>query len=107
MHAIIAASGKQFHVKAGDVLLLDYQPLEPGAAVEIDQVLMVTDGAGKVAVGAPYLPGAKVKATVRNIVRGPKIHVGWYVRRQNVRKHKGHRQSYLEVAVDAVEYTQA
>ena len=105
MHAIIAESGKQFHVKAGDVIQLDFQQLEPGSPLTFEKVLMVSDGNGKVAVGAPFLPGAKVTAKVLNIVRGPKLQVGWYVRRQNFRKHKGHRQSYLEVHVEAVNYT--
>jgi large subunit ribosomal protein L21 len=105
MQAIIAESGKQFHVKAGDVLQLDFQQLEPGTVMTFERVLMVSDGNGKVAVGAPFLPNAKVVAKVRNIVRGPKIHVGWYTRRKNFRKHKGHRQSFLEVAIESVSYS--
>ena len=104
MQAVIAESGKQFFVKAGDRVQLDYRELEPGAALVFDRVLMVTDGNGKVAVGAPYLPNATVTAKALGIVRGKKLHVGFYRKRKNFRKHKGHRQSYLEVQIEAVAY---
>ena len=104
MNAVIAESGKQFYVQAGDVVRLDFREANEGDKVEFDRVLMVTDGAGSVAVGRPYLPGAKVTATVLGDARGKKIHVGFYKRRKNFRRHKGHRQSYTEVKVESIAY---
>ena len=104
MNAVIAESGKQFFVQAGDVVRLDFREAAEGDKIEFDRVLMVTDGAGGVAVGRPYLPGAKVVGTVVGDAKGKKIHVGFYKRRKNFRKHKGHRQTYTEVKVDSIAY---
>jgi len=104
MNAVIAESGKQFYVQAGDVVRLDFREVAEGEKIEFDRVLMVTDGAGSVAVGRPYLAGAKVTATVVGDAKGKKIHVGFYKRRKNFRKHKGHRQTYTEVKVDSISY---
>ena len=104
MNAVFAESGKQFYVQAGDTVRLDFREANPGDTVEFDRVLLVTDGNGGVAVGRPYVPGAKVVAKVVGDVRGKKIHVGFYKRRKNFRKHKGHRQTYTEVKVDSITY---
>jgi large subunit ribosomal protein L21 len=104
MNAVFAESGKQFYVQAGDTVRLDYREANPGDTVEFDRVLLVTDGNGGVAVGRPYVAGAKVVAKVIGDVRGQKIHVGFYKRRKNFRKHKGHRQTYTEVKVDSITY---
>jgi large subunit ribosomal protein L21 len=105
MHAIVAESGKQFFVQAGDTIRVDYREAMPGDPVEFGQVLMVTDGNGSVAVGQPFVSGAKVSGKVVGTVRGEKIHVGFFKRRQNFRKHKGHRQSYTEIKIESVTFT--
>src|SRR5580692_11742014 len=63
MYAVIKTGGKQYRVKAGDVLVVEKLDGEPGAKVAFDQVLMVGEGSA-VTVGAPTIAGASVSATL-------------------------------------------
>ena len=63
MYAIVDIAGQQFKVEAGNEIFCNRLPEAKGAAVEFDKVLLV-DNEGKVEVGAPYVKGAVVKATV-------------------------------------------
>jgi large subunit ribosomal protein L21 len=102
MQAIIAESGKQYFVKPGDVIEVDWREVEPGAQIEFDRVLMVTGEGAKYAFGHPYIAGAKVVGSVVGDVRGKKIHIGKYKRRKNYRLHKGHRQTFTSVEVKEI-----
>jgi large subunit ribosomal protein L21 len=64
---------------------------EPGATIELGEVLMVGEGAD-VTTGAPLIDGASVSATLVEQRRGPKIIVFKKKRRQNYRRKNGHRQ---------------
>jgi large subunit ribosomal protein L21 len=103
MQAIIATSGRQYFVKAGDVIKVDFNiDFEPGANVTFDQVLMLTDGEGSVKVGQPVL-GATVTGSVMDMIREKKIHVGTYRRRKNFRRHKGHRQTMTVIKIESID----
>ena len=43
MYAIISDSGRQFTVREGDVLRVDYRDAEKGSAIDFDRVLAVSD----------------------------------------------------------------
>ena len=62
MYAVISTGGKQYRVKAGDLLHVEKLDGVKGN-VTFDQVLLVADG-DKVKVGAPTVAGAKVLADV-------------------------------------------
>ncbi len=87
--AIFQTGGKQYRVKAGDIIKVE--KLNAEGKVEFDQVLMVGDK-----VGAPIVDGAKVIAEVIEQKRGDKILVFKKKRRQNYRRTRGHRQ-YITV----------
>ena len=91
MYAVIKTGGKQYRVKAGDMLVVEKLDGEPGAAVAFDQVLMVGDGED-VVVGAPVVDGAVVNATLVETRKGEKIKVFKKIRRQGYRRTQGHRQ---------------
>ena len=59
--SIFQSGSRQYRASVGDTVVLDKLALEPGSAVEFDQVLLVSEG-GAVRVGAPTVSGAKVKA---------------------------------------------
>jgi large subunit ribosomal protein L21 len=62
MYAVISTGGKQYRVKAGDLLhveKLEGPSIKKGASVTFDQVLLVADG-DKIKVGVPTVSGAKV-----------------------------------------------
>ena len=101
MYAVVATSGKQYKVSAGEIVKVDKLPLEVGEKIELDRVLLVADGE-EVRVGQPTVEGAKVLATVTDHVKGPKIIVFKYRPRQRYRRKKGHRQNYTRLTIDEI-----
>ena len=101
MYAVIQTGGKQYRVKSGEQVKVELLPAEIGAAVSFDRVLMVGEGDG-VKVGAPYLSGAQVKATVVAQGRGEKVRIFKMRRRKHYAKTQGHRQSFTEVRIDEI-----
>lgn len=101
MYAVIKTGGKQYRVCAGDKLKIEKLEAEIGSEVTFDQVLMVGDG-DDIKVGLPMLAGAMVKATVLNQARGDKIHIFKMRRRKHYQKRQGHRQSFTEIQINAV-----
>ena len=91
MYAVIKTGGKQYRVKAGDMLVVEKVDGDAGSKVAFDQVLMLGDGAG-VTVGAPLVSGAVVNATLVETRKGVKIKVFKKIRRQGYRRTQGHRQ---------------
>ncbi len=63
MYAVIRTGGKQYRVASGEKLKIELLTADVGAAVEFDQVLAVGEGEA-VKIGAPFVSGAAVKATV-------------------------------------------
>lgn len=101
MYAVIQSGGKQYRVKAGDSVRVEALPAEVGAAVTFDRVLMLGEGEGA-RIGAPFVAGAKVEATVLSRGHGPKVTIFTLRRRKHSRKTRGHRQPYTEVRIDDI-----
>ena len=91
MFAVIRTGGKQYKVAQDDVIAVEKLTGEPGATVELAEVLMVGDGA-TVAIGTPLISGASVSATLVEHRRADKIIVFKKKRRHNYRRKNGHRQ---------------
>ena len=91
MFAVIRTGGKQYKVVKDDVISVEKLAAEPGATIELGEVLMIGEGA-EVASGTPLLDGASVSATVVEQTRAAKIIVFKKKRRHNYRRKKGHRQ---------------
>jgi len=81
MYAVIQTGGKQYRVRAGDLLVVDKLDGEPGSIVAFDRVLMIGEGAA-VTVGAPIVAGASVSATLVETRKGKKIKIFKKIRRQ-------------------------
>src|SRR5215470_15291614 len=101
MFAVIRTGGKQYKVAKDDVISVEKLPGEPGAVVELAEVLMIGDGAGT-ATGTPLLDGASVSATVVEQTRAAKIIVFKKKRRHNYRRKKGHRQQLTVLRIDEI-----
>ena len=101
MYAVIQTGGKQYRVKSGEQLKVELLAAEVGATVSFDRVLMLGEGEG-VRVGAPFVDGATVKATVVAQGRGEKIRIFKLRRRKHFAKTQGHRQGYTEVRIDEI-----
>ena len=104
MYAVIQTGGKQYRVKSGEQVKVEMLPAEVGAAVSFDRVLMLGElgNEGGVRVGAPFVDGATVKATVLAQGRGEKLRIFKLRRRKHYAKTQGHRQSFTEVRIDEI-----
>jgi len=101
MYAIVATGGKQYRVTQGEKLRVEKLSAEVGDKVVLDKVLLVGEGED-VKVGAPYLKGAKVTATIAANGRGDKVKIVKFRRRKHSRKQMGHRQSYTEIEITGI-----
>jgi large subunit ribosomal protein L21 len=98
MFAIIETGGKQYKVTPGTALSVETLPVEPGAAIEFDRVLLVGDEGSSV-VGTPRVDGAKVVGHVIEQGRGKKLTVFKYKSKSNYRRKTGHRQNLTRVRI--------
>ena len=91
MFAVIKTGGKQYRVTSGDVIEVEKLAGEAGSSVNMDQVLLVSDGS-KVTSGAPLVDGALVSAEIIEQRRSDKIKIFKLKRRKGYRRTAGHRQ---------------
>ncbi len=101
MYAIIKSGGRQVKVSPGEVVLLDRIEVEPGTEITSDQVLLVGGDQG-VTAGTPFVPGARIVATVLQEESGPKIRIFKKKRRKGFRRTKGHRAKFTRVKVTSI-----
>ena len=104
MFAVIRTGGKQYKVAKDDVISVEKLAGEPGAVIELAEVLMIGEGA-EVTTGTPLLAGASVTATVVEQARAPKIIVFKKKRRHNYRRKKGHRQHQTVLRITEITST--
>src|SRR5262249_43379611 len=100
MYAVFEDGSHQYRVQEGDVVKVDYRPLEPGARVEFNRVLLYQKDADT-QIGQPILEGARV---IGEVVDHPstKLYVQHFRRRKNYRRLKGHRQTYTAVQIRSI-----
>ena len=97
-YAVVVDGGRQYTVREGQELEIDFRHLPAGSEVVFDDVLAVSR-AGKLTIGAPKVKGAKVKAEVLGSVQGDKIYVQKFARRKNYRRRTGHRSLSTKVRI--------
>ena len=102
MYAVVRTGGKQYTVRAGDVLRTEKLNAEVGETVTLGDVLLLSDGAN-VQVDSSDLAKAKVTARVTGHGRGRKIVVFKCKRRKGYHRKQGHRQHYTELAIENIE----
>jgi ribosomal protein L21 len=100
MYAIILTGGKQLKAEVGQTIYTEKIEGEKDTEVTFDKVLYV-DG-DQVLVGKPFVEGASVKATIVKQGRGKKIRVLRYKAKSNLRVHRGHRQPYTALKIEAI-----
>ena len=101
MYAIIETGGKQYRVQEGDTLFIEKIEATAGETVDFDKVLVVSNE-GKLSVGAPFVEGAKVEASVVEQGKGPKVIVFKYKSKKDYRRKQGHRQPYTKIKVEKI-----
>ncbi|MBR6420467.1 MAG: 50S ribosomal protein L21 [Oscillospiraceae bacterium] len=101
MYAVILTGGKQLKVEEGNVIRIEKLTAEAGDTVTFDQVAAVGDDSG-LTVGAPFVDGAKVTATVLKNGKGKKIRVFTYKPKCGQKKAQGHRQPFTCVRIESI-----
>ena len=101
MYAVVETGGKQIRVQAGDVVDVERISGDIGDAIELGDVRLLVDGE-KVVADAASLEKAKVKAVIRAQGRDRKVISFMFKRRKNVRRKRGHRQSFTRLEVTEV-----
>lgn len=102
MYAIIQTGGKQYRVAAGDVLRVERLPGQRGDAVNLDQVLLVSEDGGEVRVGTPLVENASVRGLILSQGKAKKLVVFKKKRRKNYRRKQGHRQLFTAVQIQEI-----
>ncbi len=102
MYAIIKSGSAQYKVSEGDVVRMErIADLKEGAAVEFDQVLLLSKE-NSATVGTPTVAGAKVVGEIADDVKGDKLVGVRFRRRKGLRVKRGHRQKYVDVKIKQI-----
>jgi large subunit ribosomal protein L21 len=100
MYAILRAGGKQVRVSPGDIIRIEKpsKKVEKGGQLSLSDVVLASDGKS-----VKDSKGISVKATVLREVRSRKVLVFKKKRTKQYRRTKGHRQTLIELRIDAIE----
>jgi large subunit ribosomal protein L21 len=102
MYALVEFKGKQYKAEKGALLKVDLVHADVGSSLKIDSVLMVSGEENVVKVGAPYVAGATVSATVSSHEKDKKIIVFKYIPKKDHRRKQGHRQRYSIIKIEDI-----
>lgn len=102
VYAVIRTGGKQYRVTPGQRLVVERLDGERGDEIAFDDVLLVRGEDGAVAVGAPTLDDASVKAEIAEQKRARKIPVFKYKSKTRYRRLRGHRQQQTHLRISEI-----
>ena len=101
MYAIIETGGKQYKVAEGDIITVEKLGVEAGQEYTFDKVLVLAKD-GDVKVGAPYVEGAAVTASVIGDGKAKKVTVYKYKPKKGYHKKNGHRQPFTKLQIKSI-----
>jgi large subunit ribosomal protein L21 len=101
MYALIKTGGKQYKVAIGEKIKVEQIAADVGQEITIDQVLAVGSGTD-LKIGTPLVSGATVVATVLAQGKHDKVRIFKMRRRKHYQKRQGHRQTYTELQISAI-----
>ena len=101
--AVIKTGGKQYKVSKGDTLKVEklLGSYKVGDKIVFDKVLLVDNGKDTT-IGAPFIDGAKVEATLVKSAKLPTVTVIHYKQKSRYFKKNGHRQPFFKVKIDSI-----
>ena len=101
-YAIIQTGGKQYKVKAGEILKIErLEDSKPETKIEFKEILAYGDDK-TIEVGSPIVEGAKVEADLVENGKNRTILIFKKRRRQNSRRKNGHRQQYSMIKISKI-----
>ena len=101
MLAIFKTGGKQYSVKAGQILKVEKLEGNEGDNVSFNDILAVSDNSDHT-IGNPLVKGATIEAKILEQIRDKKIIVFKKRRRQNYRHTQGHRQYLTVLKIESI-----
>tara|TARA_B100000945_G_scaffold217874_1_gene175824 strand:- start:56 stop:424 length:369 start_codon:yes stop_codon:yes gene_type:complete len=99
--AIIQTGGKQYKVKASDILKIEKIENKKSNKIEFDQVLAYGNEK-TIELGSPIVKGAKVEAELIKNGKNRTVLVFKKRRRKNSRRKNGHRQQYSLIQIKKI-----
>ena len=100
--AIIKTGGKQYKVKASDILKIErLKESKTESKIEFNEILAYGDDKN-LEVGSPFVKGAKVEAELIKNSKNRTILIFKKRRRQNSRRKNGHRQQYSLIKISKI-----
>ena len=99
--AIIQTGGKQYKVKASDILKIEKIENKKSNKIEFDQVLAYGNEK-TIELGSPIVKGAKVEAELIKNGKNRTVLVFKKRRRKNSRRKNGHRQQYSLIKINKI-----
>ena len=101
-YAIIKTGGKQYKVKAGEILKIEKLPdSKPESKIEFNEILAYGDDKS-IEIGTPHVEGAKVEADLIKNGKDRTILIFKKRRRQNSRRKNGHRQEHTMIRINKI-----
>ena len=101
-YAIIQTGGKQYKVKAGEILKIERLiDSKPDTKIEFKEILAYGDDK-IIEVGSPVVEGSKVEADLIENSKDRTILIFKKRRRQNSRRKNGHRQQYSLIRINKI-----
>jgi large subunit ribosomal protein L21 len=101
-YAIIQTGGKQYKVKAGEILKIERLiDSKPDTKIEFKEILAYGDDK-TIEVGSPVVEGSKVEANLIENSKDRTILIFKKRRRQNSRRKNGHRQQYSLIRINKI-----
>ena len=101
MLAIFKTGGKQYSVKAGQILKVEKLDGNKGDSISFNNVLAVSEKSNHT-IGSPLVEGASIQAIILDQIRDKKIIVFKKRQRQNYRHTQGHRQYLTVLQIESI-----
>ena len=100
--AVIKTGGKQYKVKASDILKIErLKESKAESKIEFNEILAYGNDKS-IEVGAPHISGAKVEADLIKNSKNRTILIFKKRRRHNSRRKNGHRQEYSMIRINKI-----
>ena len=100
--AIIQTGGKQYKVKASDIVKIEkLENLKTKSKIEFNEILAYGDNK-TLEIGSPLVSGAKVEAELIKNGKNKTVLIFKKRRRKNSRRKNGHRQLYSLIKINKI-----
>ena len=100
--AVIQTGGKQYKVKAGEILKIEKFPDgKPNSKIEFKDILAYGDDKN-IELGEPTVSGAKVEAELLKNGKERTVLIFKKRRRKNSRRKNGHRQQFSLIRINKI-----